>query len=130
MDDFFKDTGWHQFSRQLTKMIGAFPNHLYSKEEGNLGAVVAFRGAHASWAVNNAAIKYVHDAVREGRISQGYAILAEMNNPHHVVSWKPIEDVVALLAGVSCRQGEFGPYCWINKGFTTDQTADLANAPF
>lgn len=129
LDNFFTDPNWKQFAIQLAQKIGAYPNRLYFNDNEKLGAAVAFRGVHNSWAVNEAAINYVRDAVREGRVRKGYAILAE-NNPPRVVSCKPIEEVAALLDGVPRREGNFGNYWWVDERCKTDQSAHLADAPF
>jgi hypothetical protein len=129
LDNFFTDPNWKPFTVRHDKKIGAYPNRLYFNADAKLGAAVAVRGVHDSWAVNEAAIKYVHDAVREGRISKGYAILAT-RIPQRVVSFKPIEEVAALLDGVPCREGIYGNYWWVLEGFATEQSADLTDAPF
>jgi hypothetical protein len=124
--DFFDDPGWCQFAPQLTKDRGVYPNRLFHNAEKRLGAVVAFRGpTYDSWAVNEAAITYLDNAVHEGRINEGYVILAK-NNPTQVIESMEIAAVKKLLVGVPIRDGNFGRYWWVEK-FAIDQ---LAEAPF
>jgi hypothetical protein len=129
LDNFFTDPNWKQFAFQVAKQVGAYPNRLYFNEYEKLGAIVAFRGSHEAWALNEEAVNYVHCAALEGRISKGYVILA-VNNPPRVVSCKPIEEVAASLDGVPRREGNFGNYWWVDERFKTDQSADLTDAPF
>ena len=92
--------------------------------------MVAFRGANNdSWAVNKAAVDYLVNAVREGRIGEGYAILAE-GTPTAVVSWLTINEVAKLLNDVPPTIGTWGPYWWVPRGFATGPSAALADAPF
>ena len=91
--------------------------------------MVAFRGAHDSWAVNKAAVDYLINAVREGRIGEGYAILAE-GKPPAVVSSLTINELAKRLKDVPTTDGTWGPYWWISKGFEIGPSAALADAPF
>jgi hypothetical protein len=118
-DNFFTDPAWHQFSFQLGKEIGAYPNRLFHNADTKCGAIVAFRGNSDSWAVNEAAINYLSDAVRDGRIDKGFVILA--TRPKTVVSVMEIEEVKKLLKGMTPRDGDFGRYWWLD---------DPANALF
>ena len=78
-DNFFNDAKWRSFSPSVIKATGAYPNRLYHNANEKLGVVVAFRGAHNSWALNETAVNYIRNAVRDGRIAGGYAILARQN---------------------------------------------------
>ena|SRR3974390_1556750 len=129
LDNLFADPAWKPFSFSLAKEIGAYPNRIYFNSDENIGAVVAFRGKHDSWALNEAAVNYLHNAVHNGRISEGYAILAT-NTPQKVVSVAGIEDVVKILDGVPCRDGDFGNYRWVDEKFRCSQSVELAKAPF
>lgn len=129
LDGFFNGTGWRPFGFELAKKIGAYPNRLYFNDDDKLGAVVAFRGVHDTWALNEAAITYLRNAVNDGRIDGGYVILAH-NNPEKVVCCMEVTEVAKRLDDVTCRDGKFGRYWWVNEKFSTDQSADLADAPF
>ena len=128
-DNFFNDANWRSFSPSVIKATGAYPNRLYHNANENLGVVAAFRGAHNSWALNEVAVNYIRNAVRDGRIVGGYAILAE-GTPPTVVSCMEIEEVATRLRDVLPMEGNFGPYWWVNKKFMTGQSAVLADAPF
>ena len=128
-DEFFTDPNWRPFAPNVNKAKGAYPNRLYFNANQNSGAMVAFRGANDSWAVNKAAVDYLINAVREGRIGEGYAILAE-GTPTAVVSSLTINEVAKLLNDVPPTIGTWGAYWWIPRGFATGSSDALADAPF
>jgi hypothetical protein len=128
--NFFSDPNWRPFAFQRNKQFGAYPNRLYFNEKEKLGVAVAFRGAHESWAINEGAINHLRDAVSDGRIGGGHVILAIAGNPAKVVSAMEIMAVAKLLASATCRDGHFGRYWWVYEQFATDQSAELADAPF
>lgn len=126
-NQFFTDPNWRPFAPDVVKATGAYPNRLYFNANQNSGAMVAFRGAHNdAWAVNKAAVDYLSKAVREGRIGEGHAILAE-GKPPAVVSSLTINEVEKLLNDVPPTNGNWGPYWWLSKEFATGPSAD---APF
>ena len=122
-DEFFTDPNWRQFATDVLKAKGAYPNRLYSNKSQNSGAMVAFRGASDSWAVNKAAVDYLINAVQQGRIGEGYAILAE-GKPPAVVSSLTINELAKLLKDVPPTAGTWGPYWWIPRGFAIGPSAD------
>lgn len=122
----FTSPGWRQFSAELANKIGAYPNRLYFNAEEKAGAVIAFQNARGKWAVNEAALKYVSEAVANGRLAQGFAILAK--KPNEVVLVIKIEEVTKLIGGEPPRDGDFGRYWWVNDQFATEQSLD--DAPF
>ena len=118
--------GWRQFSAELAKKNGAYPNRLYFNADEKAGAVIVFQNPSGKWAVNEAAIKYVFEAVANGRLAQGFVVLAK--RPAEVVSVKKIEEATKLIGGEPPRDGDFGRYWWVDDQFSTEQSLD--DAPF
>ena len=116
-DNFFNDAKWRSFS-----VPSAYPNRLYHNADEKSAAVVAFRGAHNSWALNETAFNYIRDAVRDGRIAGGYLVLAT-NNPEKVVSCIEVKEATKRLDDIPIRDGKFGRFWWV-------ESAALADAPF
>ncbi len=131
MEKFFTDTSWRPFAPDLTKKIGAFPNQIHFNSGEKTAAVVAFRGMHETWALNQAAVEYLAQAACDGRITAGFVVLAQAaGKPPEVVAWKRVEEVVALLGTVPPRDGTFGKYWWVSESFETNQGRVLTEAPF
>jgi hypothetical protein len=99
LDGFFTDPAWRPFAFSLAKTIGAIPNRPFFNETKNQGAIVAFKGNYDSWALNEDGIKYLCDAVRDGRIGEGFVILAK-KRPNEVVSAMEVGEVAKLLKDV------------------------------
>jgi hypothetical protein len=129
LNNLFTDPAWCKFAPQLTKNIGAYPNAIYYNASANAVAVVAFRGQHETWALNQSSENYVFTAERDAKIAAGHAVLAA-GKPLLVMASKPIAEVHAQLAGVPARDGDFGKYWWVDQEFKTDQPQALTYAPF
>jgi hypothetical protein len=131
LDNIFTDPAWQRYSPLLTKEIGAYPNAIYFNAKENIAVVVAFRGVHETWALNQNGEAYVFTAECDGKITAGYVVLAA-GKPPVVMASKPIADVHVLLAGVPARDGDYGKYWWVDEAFKTNrsQSAALINAPF
>ena len=131
MENFFTDASWRPFAPDLTKEIGAFPNQVHFNASEKTAAVVAFRGIHETWALNQAAVEYLAQALRDGRITAGYVVLAQAaGKPPEVVAWKKVDEVVALLGAVAPRDGRFGRYWWVSEVFSTNPARVLTEVPF
>ena len=130
MDNFFADQGWQRFGSVLDKKTGAYPNHRYFKADENLGAVVSFKGQSDAWSLNQNGVNYLLAAVRDGKIRNGYVVLAA-GKPPEMIACKPVAEVVSLLGGAPPRDGAFGRYWWVDQEFRTDQvSAVLIEAPY
>ena len=130
LHDFFTDPAWCKFALQLAKEIGAYPNQLYFKTDENIGAIAVFKGQHDSWAVNQKGVNYLLEAVRDGKITAGYVVLAA-GKPPEVIACKPVAEVVTILGGAPPRDGDWGKYWWVDQEFRTNQMAAvLIEAPY
>jgi hypothetical protein len=95
---------------------GEIPNKFYGDGK-NVGAVVAMRSRGVDFALNLDALDYVCKAEAEGRIKEGYVVLAVKENggaPGYVAHARANE-VAERLRNVTPRDGKWGKYYWLTS---------------
>jgi hypothetical protein len=111
------NTEWRPYPPKILDKLGITPNKLYFNESTAVGVLAAkSSGKYAEYAVSKAGLDYLHSAVTEGRISEGWVVL---HTGWSIEAKKPIGEVMALLEGVAPRtDGAFGAYFWFNNNLT------------
>jgi hypothetical protein len=88
---------------------------LYVATNGNGDKIAALvlRRTHADgdWALSQSALDYVAGALRDGRITEGYVVLA---NKWSVVAHASAKEVLASIGDTEPNDGQWGPYFWLN----------------
>lgn len=96
-----------------------YPNRLYGYGD-KVGAVVAVRGQRGNdFALNADGLAYVVQAETEGRVKEGYVVLAKQNGgttPEFIGAARASE-VHERLLNVTPINGKWGPYHWITETF-------------
>lgn len=94
-----------------------FPNRLVGN--GKVGALVVVKGKHDDFGLGVAGLEYVVKAEAEGRIKEGYVVLAKPNGGttlEYVASARAGE-VAKRLHNVTPRIGPRGAYHWVTAKF-------------
>ena len=106
----FSDARWHRFSQQRTQNLGVAPNELWSHAEAKLGALVVRESKYPEFAVSKTGLEYLQTVVRDGKITDGFVVLARWND--EILAMKSVAEVAAALVKVPPRTGRLGPYWW------------------
>lgn len=70
------------------------------------------------------------DALREGRIDEGYVALFQDGNPPEFVAAEQAQIVQDRLRGIEPRNGHWGKYWWVSSEFTTHVVVYGDEVPF
>jgi hypothetical protein len=109
----FKDARWRRYPRNRH----VSPHGLYvAGADGTKSAALILRRTRADgdWALSQSALTYLADALREGRIVQGFVVMAERWN---VVAHATVREVVASIGDTEPRDGDWGLYFWLDTAF-------------
>jgi hypothetical protein len=113
IENIFTNPTFRSWSKQC------YPNRLYG--DGEIGAVVAVRGRGDDFALGVAGLTYIVKAEAEGRIKEGFVVLAKQNggNVLEYIGAELASEVAERLRNVTPREGKWGPYHWITTSFNT-----------
>lgn len=109
----------------------SYPNRIYGNGK-KIGALVAVRGRREDFAVNVSGLDYVVKAETEGRLKEGYVVLAKKNGgtaPEYIAAAR-VSEVAERLRGVTPLEGDYGPYHWITATFQPATRGNDADVPF
>jgi hypothetical protein len=113
------DPRWRDFSPEKTRELGIAPNKLFWNAVDKHGALVVQQNKrYAQYAVSQTGLKYLAAAQDEDRITSGFLILVRASL--EPVYETPILTFAATVAHVTPRDGQFGPYWWVNSDGTVD----------
>ena len=101
-----------------------YPNRLYGDGK-QTGAIAVTRGRGNDFALNAEGLDYVVQAETEGRVKEGYVVLASRNGstPQFIAAARA-KEVQERLRNVTPREGNFGPYHWITVNFQPAASRD------
>lgn len=123
IEKIFTDPGFRSSSGKC------YPNRLYGNGS-KIGAVVVVRGRGHDFALSIAGLDYVVAAETEGRVKEGYVVLAQPNGggtPEFIAAERATA-VQERLKNVSPSNGKWGEYHWITETFQPVMQDD--SAPF
>jgi hypothetical protein len=125
----FKDNNWRPFSTQCTQALKVFPNQLWKNSATKEGALVVTKPKeYAEFPINKAGLNHVNDAVKAKRLKQGFVVfVCWQDGTLVVVASKAVNEVLALLAGVEPRTGQWGDYWWVHSDFSPDGKRALSS---
>jgi hypothetical protein len=87
------------------------------RKSGTVAVIILRQGwqrANGDWALNVNVLNGAVNAVREGRLSSAYVVQVE---GQHVLRAAPVETVAANIGAARPRDGQFGPYHWLDANF-------------
>ena len=114
--------------RDMLQNLKIWPNDLRYHQETQTGVLVVPQSkTWAEYAMSEAGLNYLHDAVRNGKIAAGVVVLVDRRG--EIVGCKPIADVAAMVQEVTPREGSLGPYWWLNRDFTLNVQGILPTEP-
>jgi hypothetical protein len=106
-----------------------YPNRLYGDGK-KIGAVVVVQGRRGDdYPLGVAGRDYVVKAEAEGRIKEGFVVLAKQNDGRlEYIASARASEVAERLRNVTPWEGKWGPYHWITETFCP--VSDAADKPF
>jgi hypothetical protein len=107
-----------------------YPNRLYGNSKKKIGAIAVVRGRGNDFALSVAGLNYVAEAEAEGRVKEGYVVLAQLNGgatPEFIAAER-VTKVAERLRDVTPSNGKWGEYHWITETFQPVLQDD--SAPF
>jgi hypothetical protein len=124
------DSCWRAFSIELGKALGVYPNELRHDGNGH-GALVVWKAQNSDdFPMNKSGVEYLVKAHRDGRVDGRVVLARRRDGKIETVAVKDIEQVAAMISNVTPKEGRFGPYWWLNAGFTFGSFSALDEAPF
>jgi hypothetical protein len=102
-------------SAQEAQAKGVYPNRLgWLKKDPKIGAVIVFQ-SETDFALGKASLDYVAKPKAEGRLKEAFVLLLRggINGQSEFVNAATIEEVKALLHGITPRKGNWGPFWWL-----------------
>jgi hypothetical protein len=113
---------WHPFRRKGYDANLA-SNELWHNTETNAGALICPMGdRRPEFIIAKSGLDYLHNAKKEGRITEGYVVLVKWTDRERiVVSVIPVDEEVAALKNTTPNQGRglYGPYYWVEEDGTS-----------
>jgi hypothetical protein len=118
------------FPRTLLREKKIWPNDLKQRRDTNTGILVVPQSKQwPEFAMSEGGLNYLHNAVQDEKIPDGVVVLVDRAGD--IVDCKPVDEVVAMVAEVTPREGPLGPYWWLNPDFTLNRPyRDDGTAPF
>jgi hypothetical protein len=113
IENIFTDPSFRSWSKQC------YPNRLYGDGK-EIGAVVAVKGRHGDdFALGIAGLDYIVKAEAEGRIKEGFVVLAKQNGGGvlEYIGAERASEVAERLRNVTPWKGKWGAYHWITATF-------------
>lgn len=110
IENIFIDSSFHYSSTQC------YPNRLYGDGK-EIGAVVVTPSRRGDCQLRVAGLDYVVKAEAEGRIKEGFVVLAKLNsrNVLKYVRSARASEVAERLRNVTPRESRLGTYYWITE---------------
>jgi hypothetical protein len=110
----FRDRDWHQCPPNKMRQLEIWGNDMWTNPTLSIVALVAYRSTrYPEFAVSEAGLNFISDAVKDGKIESGFVILKERHDGSKLVIALPVAEVVASLEGIAPRQESGSPYWWL-----------------
>ena len=122
----FDDPNWRPFPRNVQRDLNLASNELWFNSDTKAGALICpLADRYPDFICSKSGLDYLHNAKQDGKITEGYVVLARWNDAGRiVVRVTPIDDVVAALKGITPNQGKgsYGPFYWLKRdGASADE---------
>jgi hypothetical protein len=123
----FNDPAWRPFARDWLEKHKIVPHELRQNTVTQQGVLIVRQSnKYAEYALGETGLDYLHNAVKAGKCPQGYVVL--IDRKRNVVGYKPVSEVVALLLGITPRDGSLGPYWWLNPDFSRNGPGQVSDS--
>jgi hypothetical protein len=102
-------------SAQEAQAKGVYPNRLgWLKKDPKIGVVIVYQ-SETDFALGKASLDYVAKPKAEGRLKEAFVLLLRrgINGQNEFVNAATIEEVKALLRNIPPREGNWGPFWWL-----------------
>jgi hypothetical protein len=101
---------WRSYRGEITR-----PHDVRKDPTGTIGVILQRQGRlYGDWALNANLLNAAVAAVREGRLASAYVAQVE---GQRVLRFADVETVVKNIGAAEPRDGEFGPYHWLDTNF-------------
>ena len=103
---------WRMLENHNTRRIK--PNEFWFY--GDTAALVIFQSQTGDdFSLSKAGLEYAMGLFHDRNIKHGHVVLVRKIVPRLVVAYRSIIEVAHEVEGISPRDGEYGPYWWLNK---------------